>query len=327
MEPVPAPFQLFTDTDFQAAARSAVGRAGIGGPDVGLVLQTLAKVSDGDAHSWYAAWTATAEALRSEAVTSQAAGLLTSAGWFFLAASDAYSRAVFFVDGMPDDSVLLPTFRLSRECWDASVESSQGRHLHVAVPYEGDSMPGYLFRPDGSGAARPTLVITNGSDGSLAALWGVIKVALDRGWNAFAFDGPGQQSMLFERGVPFRHDWEAVLTPVVDALSHRDDVDVRALLAYGVSQGGYWLARALAFEHRFVAAVVDGGVWDVSRTWFDRLPERLRQVFASGDGQQFDEYMSMGNADPAVAREYAFRAKPYGQDSPFALYTELPSTA
>ena len=29
----------------------------------------------------------------------------------------------------------------------------------------------------------------------------------------FVFDGPGQQSMLFERGVPFRYDWEAVLTP------------------------------------------------------------------------------------------------------------------
>ena len=34
----------------------------------------------------------------------------------------------------------------------------------------------------------------------------------------FAFDGPGQQSMLFERGVPFRYDWEAVLTPVIDTL-------------------------------------------------------------------------------------------------------------
>ncbi len=43
--------------------------------------------------------------------------------------------------------------------------------------------------------------------------------------------------MLFERQVPFRHDWEAVLTPVVDALSQRDDVDEGALLAYGVSQG------------------------------------------------------------------------------------------
>ena len=25
------------------------------------------------------------------------------------------------------------------------------------------------------------------------------------------------ESMLFEQGVPFRYDWEAVLTPVIDA--------------------------------------------------------------------------------------------------------------
>ncbi|MGV1008273.1 MAG: alpha/beta hydrolase family protein [Dermatophilaceae bacterium] len=323
MEPVTEPVTLFTAPDFQAAARSAIGRAGIGAPDVGLVLRTLAKVSDGDAQSWYAAWTRTAEALASEATASRSAGHLATAGWFFLAASDAYSRSAFFVDGMPDDSVLLPAFRRSRQCWDEFVASSQGRHLPVAVAYEGGSMPGYLFRPDATGLARATLVVTNGSDGSLAALWNVAKVALDRGWNAFLFDGPGQQSMLFERGVPFRHDWEAVLTPVVDGLCERDDVQDSALLAYGVSQGGYWLPRALAFEHRFLAAVVDGGVWDVSRTWFEKLPERLREVYADGDAQLFDQYLAMGASDAAAQREFVFRAKPYGQQSPFALFSEV----
>jgi hypothetical protein len=43
---------------------------------------------------------------------------------------------------------------------------------------------------------------------------------------------------LFERGVPFRHDWEAVLTPVIDALAARPDVDSSALTGYGISQGG-----------------------------------------------------------------------------------------
>jgi hypothetical protein len=33
-----------------------------------------------------------------------------------------------------------------------------------------------------------------------------------------AFDGPGQQPAWFEHGIPFRPDWEAVLTPVLDAM-------------------------------------------------------------------------------------------------------------
>jgi len=315
--------RFFAEADFEAAARSAVGRAGLGGPDIGLVFATLEQVTDGDATSWYAAWRTTAEQLKSRAASAAASALRESASWFSLAASDAYSRALFFVDGMPDDDVLLPTFRLGRECWDRFVELSDGRHIPLAVPYEGDSMPGYLFRPDRSSAPHPTLVVTNGSDGSLPALWAVVKPALDRGWNAFVFDGPGQQSMLFERNIPFRHDWESVLTPVLDWLVRRDEVDPDALLAYGVSQGGYWLPRALAFEHRFAGAVVDGGVWDVSVTWLDSLPAPMREVFASGNAELFNRYMSMGAADPVVRRKFAFRAKPYGQQSAFDLYTEV----
>jgi hypothetical protein len=60
----------------------------------------------------------------------------------------------------------------------------------------------------------------------------------------FVYDCPGQQSMLFERGAPFRYDWEAVLTPVIDTLVARPDVDASALAGYGISQGGFWRAIA-----------------------------------------------------------------------------------
>ena len=33
------------------------------------------------------------------------------------------------------------------------------------------------------------------------------------------------RAMLFERGVPFRHDWEHVITPVLDFLLARSDVE------------------------------------------------------------------------------------------------------
>ena len=111
-------------------------------------------------------------------------------------------------------------------------------------------------------------MVTNGSDGSLPGLLGYGGAeALARSWNVFVYDGPGQQSMLFERGRPFRYDWEAVLTPVIDTLVGRPDVDASALVGYGISQGGYWITRAIAFEHRIVAAVADPGVVDVSAGW------------------------------------------------------------
>jgi hypothetical protein len=51
------------------------------------------------------------------------------------------------------------------------------------------------------------------------------------------FDGPGQQRMLFERGIPFRPDWEHVIGPVLDAVLRRPDVDPRrgSTLSWGPS--------------------------------------------------------------------------------------------
>jgi prolyl oligopeptidase family protein len=102
------------------------------------------------------------------------------------------------------------------------------------------------------------------------------------------FDGPGQQAALFEQGIPFRPDWEAVLTPVVDALVERKDVDATRIAVIGVSQAGYWVPRALAFEHRFAAGVADPGVVDVSTSWTEHLPKSMRKELEDGEREKFD---------------------------------------
>ncbi len=251
-------------------------------------------------------------------------GHRTTAGWAYLAAADYYALALGALDGLADQSVLDPTFAAHRRCWEGYVDAGAGAFVRVEVPYEDTTLPGYLLRPDRSGTRRPTLVITNGSDGSLPALiaHGAAD-ALDRGWNVFLYDGPGQQSMLFQRGVTFRPDWEAVLTPVVDALVARSDVDAAALVAYGVSQAGYWLPRALAFEHRFVAAVVDPGVMDVSTSWLGHLPPEMIALLRSGDKATFDGYLEQLGDDPDAQRTFDFRARPYGMRDPFDVFTEV----
>jgi hypothetical protein len=114
-----------------------------------------------------------------------------------------------------------------------------------------------------------------------------------------------------------------VLTPVVDALVARPDVDAAALFGYAISQGGYWLPRALAFEHRFVAAVVDAGVVDVARTWNANLPPELLAVLEAGDRDTFNAAISAGPADPDRERTFAFRAKPYGGTTPYDVFAAV----
>jgi len=319
-----APGGFFKSTDFDFEARIALGAASAGVGDVGLVFATLDRVTDGDPQSWFDAWTTTATTLAKQGDTSAAAGHQRSAAWAHLAAAEYFAKALAVIDGLPDQSALLPTFTEHRRCWDAAVDESEGRHVRFEIPYEGTTLPGYLLRPDATGTARPTLVMTNGSDGSLSGMIGNgAAEALARGWNVCLYDGPGQQSMLFERGVPFRYDWEAVLTPVIDALVARTDVDAATLTGYGVSQAGYWLPRALAFEHRLVAAVADPGVVDVSTSWTGHLPAELLEVLHGGQKDVFDGIMQQVDADPAMARTMAFRSRPYGITDAFDVFTEV----
>jgi dienelactone hydrolase len=321
-----APGGLFKDADFDYEARIVLGAAASGIGDVGLVLATLDRITDGDPQSWFGAWTAAAADLAGRGEHALGSGHLATASWAFLAAAEYYAKALVFVDGLADQSVLLPTYRQGRACWEKVVDASAGRFIRVQVPYEDTTLPGYLLRPDATGAARPTLVMTNGSDGSLPGLMGYGGAeALKRGWNALVFDGPGQQSMLFERGVPFRSDWEAVLTPVIDALVARPDVDASALAGYGISQGGYWITRAVAYEHRMVAAVADPGVADVSAGWTVHLPPALLGLLDSGQKDAFNAAMAkaQASAGPKAPRTLAFRSKPYGMTDPFDLFTEV----
>lgn len=315
---------FFSDADFDFAARNALGAAGQGVIDPGLVLTTLARITDGDSDSWFAAWLPVADELLAQATAARAAGHDETAAAVFLAASEAYSNAIAFAAGMADQNAFGPAFAAHRQAFDAFIDASGPRFQRLAIPYEGSTLPGYILRPDASGAARPTLVLTNGSDGSITSMWASgAATAVARGWNAVVYDGPGQQSMLFDRGTHFRPDWEAVLTPVVDALVARADVDANRLLAYGISQAGYWLPRALAFEKRFVAAVADPGVVDVSTSWTSNLPAVLIDLLKSGDSADFNGAMQEAHADPVLDRTLAWRSKPYGASTDFEAFTAV----
>lgn len=73
---------------------------------------------------------------------------------------------------------------------------------------------------------RKTLIVQTGFDGTAEELYFTRAVfALERGYNVLLFEGPGQGGALREQQLYFRPDWENVVTPVVDYLLARKDVD------------------------------------------------------------------------------------------------------
>jgi len=305
----------FSDNpDFDVEIRNILGLAVGGAADPGEVLAATAGIAKHDHAGWFRAFHELGQRTAEAAQASAAAGHRVSAANGFLRASAYFGVAVNAVSSLKDSAELIPTFREQRDAWESFISNTPMNVQRIDIPYENSSMPGWFLRPGQVPAGAPTIVLVNGSDGSLAALWGSTgAAALERGYNVLLFDGPGQQSQLFERDVPFRPDWEHVLTPVFDFLAGLDGVDPDRVAVYGISQGGYWVARALAFEHRFAAAITDPGVIDVSASWTSQLPKSVNKLLDEGQNAKFDKAMGFGmKFSPETERTWQFRARPYG---------------
>jgi hypothetical protein len=159
----------------------------------------------------------------------------------------------------------------------------------VRIPYKGTTLPGWFLSPGGKGK-RPTIILNNGSDAQNIDMFVYGgAAALERGWNALIFEGPGQGSNLFVKSIPFVPDWETVVTPVVDFVRSRPEVDKRRVCLAGQSFGGYLTPRAAAYEHRLAGLVPDPGVTDPFYSWSSSLGELL-PLLNSGAKDEFNKF-------------------------------------
>jgi hypothetical protein len=317
---------FFKDDDFNFLTEIALGSVYRQAADVGEVLTTVDRIHDGKAWSWVDEWTATADRLAREAGANAGAGRGLSAAGQYLRASFYYSVATYSADGTGDPALFAALWEKHRAAWDEFVDLDGfgGAVIErVEIPYEDTTLPGYFFRSGAAGEARRTLIFNNGSDGSVVGAWtDGIACALARGWNAMTFDGPGQNAALVRQGLPFRPDWEEVVTPVVDFLSARADVADAKLALLGVSQAGYWVPRALAFEHRIAAGVADPGVVDISTTVLGHLPHMMVKLLEAGEQEKFNRDMEWTlKISPSTRSMLALRMRPYGVTTPYAFFS------
>lgn len=314
---------FFKDSSFNFQTEIALGATYHQAADVGEVLSTVERVRDGHAQSWVNEWSATADRLAGEAAASADAGRPESAARQFLRVSMYYSVASYAADGTGDSTLFGKLWEKHRAAWDRFAGLA-GLHIEpIEIPYEGTTLPGYFFRSGPAGEPRRTLIFNNGSDGPVTAAWVQgIADALRRGWNAMTFDGPGQNAALIRQQLTFRPDWEKVITPVMDHLVTRRDVDAGKIALLGVSQAGYWVPRSVAFEHRIAAAVADPGVVDVSTAMFDQIPHFLAKMIDAGEQEKFDKDMEVALRFSAATRAtMAFRMRPYGTTSAYEFFT------
>ena len=253
-------FIFDTDESFSFETLRAVGYTAYGGADIGEVITTAERITPGDTESWYREWRALADRIAGIADACAVAGHAVSASSAYLRASNYYRTAEFFLRDDPwNDPRVADTSARAIEMFRAAPEI-QARWARVRIPYEGVELEGYYLNVSGD-EPGPTLLAHGGFDSTVEEMFFAVGEAARRhGWNCLIFEGPGQGSALRLHKLPFRHDWEAVVTPVVDFALHLRGVDPERIALLGMSMGGYLAPRAAAFEHRIAACIAYDGI-------------------------------------------------------------------
>lgn len=271
----PGVMTLFKDPGFNFNGLLALGASGYGAAEVGEVLTAVNTINKAglSAQTFTRTFRNLGDQLR-QPPRSGRPGTQTTR-FRALRAAQYYGQALFFVLGSDRPGSEEQLYRAGREAWDAFCERCDPAPLTAHVPYGRTPLPVWFFRPDTSREPRPTVILTNGSDGQDVDMWTYgVAAALQRGWNALVYDGPGQGQLLFVDQVVFTPRWESVVTPLVDWLAARPDVDTRRIALTGLSMGGNLAPRAAAFEHRIAALVAMPGVL---QPWLGFPPE-IRQI-------------------------------------------------
>lgn len=218
-------------------------------------------------------WSKMADKLCSLAEEDEARGRLLSAG-------EKYNRAATYyltcerlqAHGAPGRLAL---YRRFLDVFARGVRLSGENCERVEIPYEGKVISGLLVRAEGVSGRAPMLVHVNGLDSTKEMKYrvGLPAWLARRGVSSLMIDQPGTGEALRLHGMAARHDTEHWASRVVDWLETRDDVDAARIGLEGVSLGGYYCPRAVAFEPRFACGVV----WGANHDWRDVQRKRLEK--------------------------------------------------
>jgi len=241
----------------------------------GVPLTDFQEVTAGITHwdEWCAAWSTRASIHEGLARKALADGFRLSAGEHFTRAALCYHFGKFMFVHKYDE--MRAAHLKVVECRNLALPLLAPPGERVMIPYEGGHLVGILRKP--AGVVRPPVVVMCvGLDSTKEELDVYENIFLARGMATLVFDGPGQGEAEYD--IPIRGDYEVPVKAVIDFIETRADLDAGRIGIMGVSLGGYYSARAAAFEKRIKACLSFSGPY----SWveiFDARNELSRDAF------------------------------------------------
>ena len=235
-------------------------------------LQEAAKQPDAaGTKAFRETWSRMADKLCELAAEDESRGRLISAG-------DKYGRAATYLltaerlqaHGAEGRAAL---YRRFLEVFAKGIRLAGENCERVEIPYGNAHIAGLLVRAEGVSGRAPILVQLNGLDSTKEMKYrvGLPRWLAQRGVSSLVIDQPGTGEALRLHGMTAVYNAEVWASKVVDWLQARADVDPKRIGCEGVSLGGYYCPRAVAFEPRFACGVA----WGANHDWRDVQKKRL----------------------------------------------------
>ncbi|MEG3125369.1 alpha/beta hydrolase family protein [Sphingomonas sp. GB1N7] len=236
------------------------------------IRDAAARGEDGGTAAFMAEWSKMADKLAGLAGEDETNGRLFSAGEKLKRASLYYQMAERMQGhGHPGRE---ETYAKALDSFARGTLFAKDNVERVEIAYEGKTLSGLWTVGVGQGP-RPAVVYCNGLDSTKELIffsW-LPHALAKRGISCLCVDQPGTGEALRLQGIPARADSEAWASAWVDWLEGRDEVDDQLIGMTGLSLGGHYAPRAVAFEPRFAS----GAVWGANHDWAEVQQKRMRR--------------------------------------------------
>ncbi len=166
------------------------------------------------------------------------------------------------------------TFVKAREAFDRSSALGKINRKRVEIPLEKGTMPALWTEAPGD-TPKAAVVFCNGLDSNKELLyWTRLPEQLARrGISTLCVDQPGSGEALRLQDLPVDPHSESWASRAVDWLEQQPGVDPAKIGMTGISLGGHFAPRAVAYEPRFAS----GAVWGANHNWREVQDKRMER--------------------------------------------------
>ena len=279
------------------------------GASVGEVLTAATTIEYGNFESFYSSFYGMATRMKAVADTIDVQRFPVSAREAYFRIATYFRAADFFLHGNISDPRIYSLWDSQTAAFDKAISLLPVPGKRITLQGNGFQIPAIFYSPPNSNRneSKPTILVGSGYDAAQEdSLHAVGFEILARGWNFVTYEGPGQPTVRRNQNLGFMPEWEEVVTPVVDYLSTRPDVDMASLGLMGISFGSSLAPRAAANDHRFAGVFAIDGMYSLQAALETDISPSLISLFKSGNVTAFDNEMNRIRFDPTTPSSLRF---------------------